>query len=149
MSNSLQPYGLQPTKLLCPWDSPGKNSGVGCHALLQRIFPIQGSNLCLLCLLLWQAGSLPLMPHGNINSFTSKYSWTLPVLCYLEQQKDQRTILQENTSYLFPLLLSNAYQLLSHYNRNKLISSAFYLISYAVYYTINHSQKSDFSVFQV
>ena len=48
-----------------------------------------------------------------INSFTSKYSWTLPLLCYLEQQKDRSTILQGNTSYLFPLLLSNAYQLLS------------------------------------
>ena len=35
----------QPTRLLCPWDSPGKNTGVGCHALLQGIFPIQGSNL--------------------------------------------------------------------------------------------------------
>ena len=41
-------------------DFPGKNTGVGCHALLQGIFPIQGSNLHLLCLLLWQAGSLPL-----------------------------------------------------------------------------------------
>ena len=34
----LGPHRLQPTKLLCPWDSPGKNTGVGCHALLQRIF---------------------------------------------------------------------------------------------------------------
>ena len=31
--------------LLCPWDSPGKNTGVGCHALLQGIFPTQGLNL--------------------------------------------------------------------------------------------------------
>ena len=31
--------------LLCPWDSPGKNTGVSCHALLQGIFPTQGSNL--------------------------------------------------------------------------------------------------------
>ena len=37
-----------PTRLLCPWDSPGKNTGVGCHALLQGIFPIQGSNPCIL-----------------------------------------------------------------------------------------------------
>ena len=37
----LQPYGLLPTRLLCPWDSPGKNTGVGCHVLLQRIFPTQ------------------------------------------------------------------------------------------------------------
>ena len=34
MSDSLQPHGLQPTRLLCPWDSPGKNTGVGCHTLL-------------------------------------------------------------------------------------------------------------------
>ena len=31
MSNSLRPHGLQPARLLCPWDSPGKNTGVGCH----------------------------------------------------------------------------------------------------------------------
>ena len=42
------PHGLWPTKLLCPWDSPGKNSGVGFHALLQGIFPTQELNLGLL-----------------------------------------------------------------------------------------------------
>ena len=47
MSNSLQPCGLKPTRLLCPWGSPGKNNGEGCHALLQ-IFQTQGSNQCLL-----------------------------------------------------------------------------------------------------
>ena len=35
-------------RLLCPWDSPGKNTGVGCHYLPQGIFPTRGSNLCLL-----------------------------------------------------------------------------------------------------
>ena len=35
-------------RLLCPWDFPGKNTGVGCHFLLQGIFPTQRSNLCLL-----------------------------------------------------------------------------------------------------
>ena len=35
VSNSLQPHGLQPTRLLRPWDFPGKNTGVGCHFLLQ------------------------------------------------------------------------------------------------------------------
>ena len=38
VSDSLWPYGLKPARLLCPWDSPGKNTGVGSHALLQRIF---------------------------------------------------------------------------------------------------------------
>ena len=41
---TLQPHGLQPTRLLLPWDSPGKNTGVGCHFLLQGIFPTQGLN---------------------------------------------------------------------------------------------------------
>ena len=44
VSDSLQPHGLQPTRLLCPWNSPGKNTAVGCCSLLQRIFPTQGSN---------------------------------------------------------------------------------------------------------
>ena len=44
MSNSLQCHGLQSTGLLYPWNSPGKNTGVGCHFLLQGIFLIQGSN---------------------------------------------------------------------------------------------------------
>ena len=34
----------EPTGFLCPWDFPGKNTGVGCHFLLQGIFPAQGSN---------------------------------------------------------------------------------------------------------
>ena len=63
---SLRPYGLKPARLLlCPWDFPGKNTGVGCHFLLQGIFPTQGSNLCLLCLLHWQVDSLPLVPPGK------------------------------------------------------------------------------------
>ena len=48
MSNFLWLHGLQPARLLCPWASPGKNTGVGCHARLQGIFPTQGLNLHLL-----------------------------------------------------------------------------------------------------
>ena len=67
VSNSLWPYRLKPTKLLCPWDFPGKNAGVDCHFLLQGIFLIQGSNQCLLSLLIQfssvaQSG-LTLRPH--------------------------------------------------------------------------------------
>ena len=54
-----------PTRLLCPWDSPGKNTGVGCHSLLQGIFLTQGLNPHLLHLLPWQAGSLSLAPPGK------------------------------------------------------------------------------------
>ena len=53
----LRPHGLYPTRFLWPWDFPGKNTGVGCYFLLQRILLTQGSNPCLLhC----QVDSLPL-----------------------------------------------------------------------------------------
>ena len=42
MSDSVQPHRQQPNRLLCPWDSPGKNTGVGCHFLLQTT---QGNRL--------------------------------------------------------------------------------------------------------
>ena len=48
------------------WIFPGKNTRVGCHFLLQGIFPTQESNPGLLCLLHWQADSLPLVPPGAI-----------------------------------------------------------------------------------
>ena len=46
--DSLTPHGLWPARLLCPWDSPGRNTGVGCHSLPQGIFLTQRWNLCLL-----------------------------------------------------------------------------------------------------
>ena len=62
VSDSLRPHGLQPTRILCQWDYPGKNTGVGCHALHQGIFPTQRTNPCLLR---WQVRSLPLAPPGK------------------------------------------------------------------------------------
>ena len=56
-------------------NSPRKNTGVGCHALLEGIFPIQELNLPLLYLLHWQLGSLPLAPPGKPN-----YSYRVYVL---------------------------------------------------------------------
>ena len=67
----LQPHRLQPAMLLRPWDSPGKNTRVGCHFLLQGIFLTQGSNSSLLRLLHWQANCLPL---SHQRSPTSCYS---------------------------------------------------------------------------
>ena len=61
MSNSLRPHGLLPTRLLCPWEFPGKRTGVGCHFLIQEIFPTQELNPCILH---WQKGSL-LLSHQD------------------------------------------------------------------------------------
>ena len=67
--------GLQPARLLCPWDSSSKNLGVGCHLLLHEIFPTQGSNPCLLHCTCWATGEahLPkrnesIWPHRNLYS---------------------------------------------------------------------------------
>ena len=79
--------GLQPSRLLCPWDFPGKNTGVGCHFLLQGIILIQGSNPCLLQLPLgkqilyhwatWEA------PEWDWESATSKTVHSLVHVCWL------------------------------------------------------------------
>ena len=52
-------------RLLCPWDFPGKNTGVGCHFLFQGIFPTPGWNPHLLQLLLWRADALPVCHLGR------------------------------------------------------------------------------------
>ena len=54
-----------------------QNTGVGCHTLLQSIFPTQESKLCLLCLLYWQVGSLPLVPAGSVQFSRSVVSDSL------------------------------------------------------------------------
>ena len=62
VSDSLRPHGLQPTRLLHPWDFPGKSTGVGCHCFLHslHLLPVWYSNIkvlssCLNLKLLWRA----------------------------------------------------------------------------------------------
>ena len=107
VSSSLQPLELQPTRLLCPWDFPGRNTGVGCHFLLQSIFPNQGWNPGLLycrpilyrlshqgspvCWILYflvhkhiyhtALVSLINMPSGVYFNNNSRSAWKLPLRC--------------------------------------------------------------------
>ena len=62
MSDPLWPHGLQPTRLLCPWNSPDKNIGVGCHSLLRGNLPDPGIEPRSLTL---QADSLLSEPPGK------------------------------------------------------------------------------------
>ena len=81
VSDSLRAHGLQPARLLCPWDFPGKNTGVGCHFLLQGILLTQGWNPGLLhC----QEDSLPSVPPGK--PLFSSYPTLLPPLIFLPSQ---------------------------------------------------------------
>ena len=113
MFDSSQPHRLEPTRLLYPWNSPGKNTGVGWHALLQGIFLTQGSNLYLLCLLLWQEGSSPLAPPGKpfaqlsvsfsfSISPSNEYSWVISFridwLDLLAVQGTLKSLLQHHSS---------------------------------------------------
>ena len=66
VSDSLWHHRLQPARLLCSYNSPGKNTGVGNHALIQGIFLTQGLNRCLLHLLQRQVDSLPLSHRGSV-----------------------------------------------------------------------------------
>ena len=72
-SDSLRAHGLQPARLPGLWDSPGKNTGVGCHFLLQGIFPTRAQT-CVSCL---EGGFFTTEPPGkplySVNSF--KNTW--------------------------------------------------------------------------
>ena len=92
------PHVLYPTSLLCPWDSPGKNTGVGCYFLLQGIFPIQRLNPHILDLLHWQADSLSSEPPGNpkeslgtimnsINSISCIFQQSFLRYCHVSSEK--------------------------------------------------------------
>ena len=63
--------GLQPPRLLCPWDSPGKNTRGGCHFLLQGIFPNQGST-CLSCNAGRSATAVTIREAQRLNTFPLK-----------------------------------------------------------------------------
>ena len=81
------------TRLLYPWDSPGKNTGVGCHVLLQGIFPTQGLKLCLLCLLHGQAAEC-----WRINAF-ELWCWRRLLRVPWTERSNQSILKEINPDY--------------------------------------------------
>ena len=105
------PMDCSPTRLLCLWDSLGKNTGVGCHSLLQGIFLTQGSNLYLL-LLLWQADSLPpgkpLYQQPNPNHFPvhlRHFSSVLYIILFTELSADISEKYPKQSLVFYPYIL--------------------------------------------
>ena len=100
-SDSFQPHGLWPTRLLCPWDFLGKNTGVGCHFLLQEIFLTQGSNLGLLhCRQILYHLSHQGSPTVIITSVKTKKEWifiSLYLFIIWSCRNLMRPYLNENT----------------------------------------------------
>ena len=75
LSDSLGHHGLQPPRFFCPWNSPGKNTEVSCHFLLQEIFLSQGSNPHLLHLLMRELAG---------RFFTTRAAWEAhKYICYI------------------------------------------------------------------
>ena len=71
MSDSVRPHRRQPTRLPCPWDSPGKNTGVGCHFLLQCV-KVKGKSLSSVRLLATPWTAAYQAPHGKSWDFPGK-----------------------------------------------------------------------------
>ena len=91
------------SRLLCPWDSPEKNTGVSCHFLLQGIFPTQGLNPSLFTLRHWQAGSLLLAPPSKPTIYVipcKSEIYTLPKITSLSKHLlDQMTLIKNLITY--------------------------------------------------
>ena len=83
MSDSVQPHGLQPTRLPRPWDSPGKNTGVGCHFLLQCMKVKSESEVTQSCLTLCNPMDCSLpgsSVHGIFQARVLEWGAIIPIL---------------------------------------------------------------------
>ena len=100
MLNSCEPMDCSPPTLLCPWDFPGKNTGMDCLFLLQGIILTQGLNSSLLH---WQTDSLPLSHQGSPLLDMPNVIWglriqikircsTLLLICLSLKRKDEMSL---------------------------------------------------------
>ena len=110
---------LYPTRLLCPWDSLGKNTGVGCHALLQRIFLTQELNLCLSYLLHWQVDFSTTNPLGKPSSLypTSNFSSSAGPTPLRSLSQWHTSIPQQNPLSTMLLLLNSSHSVIKYGHR--------------------------------
>ena len=90
MSNSVQPHRRQPTRLPCPWDSPGKITGVGCHFLLQCMKVKSESEVTQSCLTL--SDPMDCSPPGSVAANTLHSA--SPVLAHMKQSSQTPTARQ-------------------------------------------------------
>ena len=111
VSDSLRPRGLWPTRLLHPWDSPGKNTGVSCHFLPQGIFPTQVSCIGGRHFNLWATREDVHRGFGNLQDILgnlegSKYTQGWAHMCQTVHTYPIKTWVGPNYS---PLLISSLY----------------------------------------
>ena len=135
MSDPQRPHGLQPTRLLRPWDFPGKSTGVGCHCLLPRgchlwgrVHPLPSSSGC--C----PPASLPPVGNGLVSSRLALWCLLSPLFCERACQYLMLELFTGKFSLsLFPLFFSSLaipwFGLLSHVSSLRLPSHSGLLLT--------------------
>ena len=113
MSDSVRPQRRQPTRLPRPWDSPGKNTGVGCHFLLLAHFLIESFIFlelsCWSCLHIFEISPLSVASFAIIFSHSEDYLFTLLIVSFVMQK-----LLILIRSHLFIFLLFPVFWEVSH-----------------------------------
>ena len=111
LSSSLQHCGLQTTRLLWPWNVPGKNTGVGCRFLLQEIFPTQGYPGTQISCVRFMGRWIPchyttweaLSPHiRNYRPFTENICYIPKELAFFSLSSFLSTCLVSSSSFFLP-----------------------------------------------
>ena len=137
MFDSSRPMDCRATRFLCPWNSPGKNTGVGSHSLFQEIFPTQGSN----------PGIEPRSPTLRADSLPSKAprkslfflveANSTPMVWIRKQhwRKEARVygcsfVLCDGCSHVFSDLSYEVIVIQSHFDRRKRLRGVKYLSQY-------------------
>ena len=114
MSDSVQPHRRQPTRLRSPWDSPGKNTGVGCHFLLQRMKVKSESEVAQLCLTLSDPMDWSL-PGSSAHGVFQEY-WNHKNLRYLNKANTQSQLIATHNGR--DPCAENTYQASRHFTEN-------------------------------
>ena len=132
MSDSLWPFGLYPARLLCPWGFSGNNTGVGCHFLLQGIFPTQGLNTSLLWLLHCRQILYPLSHQEAqivYHLFTYLFCPSVNVFSYFKTVFLWGTNLQTKIVFMYSYFCASSYISQSKHHFPKSLMSALLSLS--------------------
>ena len=110
VSDSLRPQELYLAKLFCPWDFPGKNTGAGCHSLLQGIFPTQGWEPSFPASPALAGRALPLSHLGSHQQLLVKFKWYKKgfslLLCVVHCHFDHPHIYHHSITFCLCMLAS-------------------------------------------
>ena len=142
VSDSVRPHRPQPTRLPCPWDSPGKNTGVGCHFLLQCMTVKSESEVAQLCLTLSDPMDCSL-PGSSIHGifqarvlewgaiafyiFLNSKAWLFIFLCHFELKKICMWIYHTSLSSLLSSYMLTQ-EIISYFNIIQIFLHGFYFI---------------------